>query len=95
MKTSVFRTSGIGETDIWDLAVQKVEPTRGPVIGRGDLEASEIYARRLKIIPDEDQESRHADIIDWPEDRSHRANLAMALAAVASVKKRPPVQSPS
>ena len=95
MKTSVFRTSGLGQAEIWDLAVRKVEPTRGSVIGRGHLEASEVHAKSLQLIPDDDPESLHADIVGWSEDRDHRATIAKELAAIALVEKRPSVQSPS
>lgn len=93
LKTSVFRTSGLGQAEIWDLAVRKVEPTRGPVIGRGHLEASEIHAKGLHLIPDDDPESLHADIAGWSEDRDHRATVAKELAAIALVEKRPRAQN--
>lgn len=83
LRHSVFRVSGLSDQQIWVLAVEKVEPARGHVIGRGDLEVSQIVARRLRVLPDADPVSRHANIVDWPTDRDERATIAKDLAAEA------------
>lgn len=87
LKHSIFRTYDLSEEGIWALAVEKVEPARGKVIGRGNLRISEILENTLRVTPDEDPESRHADIVGWPADRNHRATLAKVLAALASPAK--------
>lgn len=88
LQLSVFRVSGLSDQQIWAVAVEKVEPARGAVIGRGDLTVSQIVARRLKVSPDADPLSRHANIVDWPADRDERATIAKDLAALASPAKR-------
>ncbi len=87
LKLSVFRIFTLSNEEIWALAVEKVEPARGKVIGRGDLRVSGIIENSLRVAPDEDHESRHADIVGWPDDRNHRATLAKVLAALASPAK--------
>jgi hypothetical protein len=87
LKHSVFRTYDLSEEGIWALAVEKVEPARGKVLGRGDLRISEIIENTLRVEPDEDPESRHADIVGWSNDRNHRATIAKVLAALASPAK--------
>jgi hypothetical protein len=87
LKHSVFRIYDLSDEDIWALAVEKVEPARGQVIGRGDLCVSEIIGNSLRVEPDEDPGSRHADIVGWPNDRNHRATIAKVLAALASPAK--------
>ncbi|MEO8324952.1 MAG: hypothetical protein ABI618_03830 [Nitrospirota bacterium] len=84
LKLSVFRIYTLSDEEIWALAVEKVEPARGKVIGRGDLRVSGIIENSLRVPPDEDPESRHADIVGWPDDRNHRATIAKVLAALAS-----------
>jgi hypothetical protein len=37
----------------------------------------------LNVSPDVDPTSRHANIVDWPEDRDERATIAKELAADA------------
>lgn len=90
LKLSIFRVSALSDQEVWALASEKVEPKRGPVIGRADLSVSQIIHRQLKVCPDGDPTSRHADIIGWPEDRGQRGTIAMDLAADAS----PAVQRP-
>jgi hypothetical protein len=87
LKLSVFRIYDLSDEDIWALAVEKVEPARGKVIGRGDLRVSGIIENNLLVEPDEDHGSRHADIVGWPNDRNHRATIAKVLAALASPAK--------
>lgn len=87
LKYSVFRIYDLSEEAIWALAVLKVEPTRGKVIGRGDLSVSRIIENSLLVEPDEDPGSRHADIVGWSHDRNHRATIAKVLAALASPAK--------
>lgn len=87
LKHSVFRTYDLSEEAIWALAVEKVEPARGKVIGRGDLRVSQVIENTLRVDPDEDPESRHADVVGWSNDRTHRATIAKVLAALASPAK--------
>jgi hypothetical protein len=83
LRLSVFLVSNLSDQQIWELAVENVEPARGTVIGRGNLSVSQVVARRLKVSSDVDPTSRHANIIDWPEDRDERATIAKDLAADA------------
>lgn len=89
LEISVFRIYGLPEENIWALAVEKVEPLRGPVIGRGDLTVSTIIEESLGVTPDQDPALRHADIVGWSVDnRDARATIAKALAAKASPAKK-------
>jgi hypothetical protein len=90
LKLSVFRVSSLSDREIWVLAAEKVEPTRGPVIGRGDLSVAQIVENKLKVTPDAVSTSRHADIVEWPDDRNLRATIAKELAALASPAIRRP-----
>ena len=88
LKISVFRIYDLSEESIWALAVEKVEPHRGPVIGRGDLTVAVITQENLQVAPDKDSASRHADIVGWSDDRNARATIAKVLAAKASPFKK-------
>lgn len=92
LKLSVFRVYNFSDGQIWALAAEKVEPARGPVIGRGDLSVAKIIENKLKVMPDKDPASRHADIVEWPDNRDLRATIAKVLAAHASPprKRQPP-----
>lgn len=87
LRLSVFRVDTLFEDQIWAIATEKVEPHRGPVIGRGDLSAAQITENKLKVAPDADATSRHSNVVDWPADRDERATIAKRLAALASPAK--------
>jgi hypothetical protein len=94
LQLSVFRIYNLSEDQIWALAAEKVEPSRGFVLGRGNLSEAQINDNMLIVKRDEDSSSRHADIVAWPNDRDFRATIAKVLAALASPAKRrqlPPV----
>lgn len=88
LEISVFRIYTLSEGQIWALAVEKVEPHRGPVIGRGDLSVDKIIENKLDVVPDMDCASRHANIVGWSQDRDLRATIAMELARLASPAKK-------
>jgi hypothetical protein len=98
LKLSVFRIEGFSDAEVWDLAVQKVEPHRGQIDGRGDLIVSQVLQNKLNLAPDEDETSRHADIVGWPEDHGLRNTIAMRLADLASppiMRRVPPSNAPA
>lgn len=88
LRLSVFRVYELSEQQIWALATEKVEPTRGPVIGRGDVSVAQITECKLTVASDEESTSRHADLVSWPEDRDLRVTIAKELAALASPAKK-------
>jgi hypothetical protein len=95
LKLSVFRIYDLADNDIWNLAVEKVEPYRkeaGTVIGRGDLLVSTVIQENLRVIPDS-APSRHADVCGWPDDRDERVTIAKVLAAKASPPKKRPAET--
>ncbi|MDA0739196.1 MAG: hypothetical protein O3A59_09635 [Nitrospirae bacterium] len=88
-KTSVFRISGLSEQQVWSIAEEKVIPIRNKrLVGRADLLAAVVYNRNLNFSPDVDAASRHADIIEWPDEKEKRRLIAMDLASEAKVIRR-------
>lgn len=78
--TSVFRTSGISDDEIWAIGDREVGKKRGkPVLGRADVPASVVLSKKLQIIPSEPPE-RHANIAAWPDERSQQKLIAIELA---------------
>jgi len=87
-RRSVFRIYGLSEDEIWKLALEKVVPQRPEsLVGRADLLAEIVYRHQLTILPDEDLQSRHADIAGWPQDKDEKMSIAQALAEGARVKR--------
>lgn len=84
-ETSVFRTSGVTNSEIWNIGDREVSIKRGkPILGRADVIASSVLSRELQIIPSEPPE-RHANITDWPNEKSKQKQIAIELAAEANL----------
>ena len=68
-QTSVYRTQGVGENEIWELGdryVTALHPKHWPVLGRADLTAKDVSDADLTIVPHPDPHPRHADMEGWP-----------------------------
>lgn len=82
---SVFRTSGLQESEVWGIADKYL--TR-PVFGRGDIRAAVFVQLGLRISPDEEP-PRHANIVGWPPAKEARILLSIELTNVATTVPRP------
>jgi hypothetical protein len=79
-ETSVFRISSLSANEIWDIGDREVAQKRGlPLLGRADILAFQILSRNLKLIPD-NSSSRHANIVNWPTEKSEQILIAIELA---------------
>jgi hypothetical protein len=86
LKLSVYRTSGMDEAEIWQIAADHIEPKRGKgVIGRANLKAAFVKLKQLEFDPNGVPHRKHADIIGWGDDVTQHRVIAMELAAEAQV----------
>lgn len=83
--TSVFRILDLSDLAIWGIGVEHVKSDTRNIYGRFDFIAEYVYAFKLRFEPDNKPE-RHANIVNWPEDRSAKNSLAQQLAAIATFK---------
>jgi hypothetical protein len=67
---SVFRISGLSESEVWAIGREYVERGGRPIKARADLSAGDVYENNLKVIPDEQGHELHANITPFPIDRS-------------------------
>lgn len=90
LKLSVFRTDKLSEFQIWRIGekrvARKTKPPRN-LHGRADIKALKVVETGLRIIPD-NVPPRHANIIDWPDEKSEIIEIALELAANASLELR-------
>lgn len=84
-RLSVFRTTGLAESDVWQLGNEYVAPARGkPLLARADLNSLTVYEEDLTVVATLTPHPRHADITGW--DMSTRTRLqAMKLAAASKL----------
>ena len=82
-ETSVFRTSGITNNEIWEIGDCEVSIKRGkPILGRADIGTINVISKDLEVVPREPP-LRHANIIGWPDERSKQKIIAIELASEA------------
>jgi len=94
--TSVYRVESLPETRIWQLAEKFVTALRADkkrVLARADIKAKTAFHQDLAIQPDRLPHPRHANIINWPTDRSAQKAKALELAKNAKLRVRPEAAS--
>jgi len=85
-KLSVFQIRDLAENRIWEMGESSVaKPTNRTLYGRGDITLSAVHKNGLRVDPDNNP-TRHADIVGWPEEKSEQKLLAMELAEDASLR---------
>lgn len=81
--TSLFRTDGLPQEGIWNLGRGIAEPQQLTLHGRGDLVVAAIVAPLS--IREDDEPSRHVELLDWPDDKHRQKIIAMHLANAAAL----------
>lgn len=86
-ETSVYRTENLNDDEIFEIGRVFVAERRSkPLRGRADIQASHVFDQNLEILPQPEVHRRHCSIVDWPEDKSKIRQIAVVLAAKASLK---------
>ena len=84
-ETSVYRTSGLPNDKIWDLA-----SPRGALkcLARAELHVSEVNQIGLDVVPEPSVHERHANIVGWSTDEPDRLQKRAELALQARLHLR-------
>jgi hypothetical protein len=88
-ETSLFRTDGLDENNIWLLGQEQLGRRLSAgrhIHGRGDIRAQEIYAVALRVEPEISLHPLHANIVNWPSDEPRRLFLAAEIARKATLQ---------
>jgi hypothetical protein len=84
-ETSVFRTGGLAEPEIWAIG-QGISTQRGQQLhARGDLLTGDVLSLSLTVEPSEPP-PRHANITGWPHEKDLIKLRAMELAEKATLR---------
>ena len=90
---SVFRTSGLSESDVW-LIGKTVGTERNKTLhGRAEIVTLDVTKNNLDVNPDNNP-PHHANVVGWPQEKLRQRLIAQILASRA-VFKLPPVQRPN
>ena len=85
-ETSVYRITDINNTEINEIGHSFVaDKLKQPLKGRAEIIVSNILEKKLKVEPDPNPHPRHANIIDWPEDRAKHRLIAIQLSEEAEL----------
>jgi hypothetical protein len=85
LETSVFRTLGLEEEEIWTIGEHHVAQATGHTLhGRGQVLAQVPRRLGLNVRPD-NQPERHAAIVGWPAEKDRQQMLAIELAEEATL----------
>lgn len=91
MRLSVFLIKDLTESRIWEIGqkkvVNKIIPRKN-LYGRANIKALDVFETGLEIQPD-NIPPRHAEIVDWPDEKSKRKEIALELAEKALLILRP------
>jgi len=80
-ETSIYRTTGITDSEIYKIGQKYVREKIGRSIkGHAEIVTSEIIKHELAVKADPSPHPRHANIIDWPEDKTKQRIIAVELA---------------
>jgi hypothetical protein len=87
---SVCRILGLTDDYIWDWGTRHVISGMpdNTLYGRADFKASVAFENRLRVIPDEPP-PRHAIVKGWPGEKDAQKDIAVDLAAKATLVLNP------
>ena len=94
LKLSVFLVEGLVSSEIATIgeSVVKAHPQAQRLYGWGEINESEVLTAGLTMDYD-DNPTRHANIIDWPQDKAQRLQIQQILASSATGHPlSPPIQ---
>ena len=82
-EASVYRTSNLSNLEIWGIGIEYVEKKRKDkkkLQARADIVVSHVLATGLHVTPDRKPHKRHANLTNWPSEKSEQMLIAMELA---------------
>lgn len=89
-QVSVYRTSSIDESTIWQIGSRHVaEPMGKKLYARGDVGALVIFDKRLNVVAAPSPHKLHANIMGWPSGKDEQKMLAVELANAAALRTTP------
>lgn len=85
-KTPVYRIINLVHPEIFEIGqIFVAEKMNKQLLGRADIKAIKIIEKNLSVISDPDPHPRHANILDWPDEREKYRLIAVELADEAEL----------
>ena len=86
--TSVYRTTGCSERRVWllgELFVERKRADRRKILARADVSSDLVFREGLHIRPRLRPHPRHAEIMNWPDEKARQKYKSLAIAQAASL----------
>lgn len=88
---SVTRHFGLTDEELWGIGNDIAEIREKTLYGRGDLQAAIVERQKLQVLADPLPENRnHANITNWPPEKSLQKIVAQELSIAAGNARKPP-----
>jgi len=84
-ETSVFRVSTITLDETWEIGEMVADQRGKTLYGKADVGVAVIENTGLRVEPDTRPHPLHANIIDWPTEKSEQKLMAMKIADEAAL----------
>lgn len=85
-EVSVYRTKDLTCQQINEIGhLHVAEIQNKKLLGRAEIVTSSILKQDLKVEPEPRPHPRHANIVEWPADKSEHKMIAIELAAEAQL----------
>jgi hypothetical protein len=84
LKLSVFRIKELSEQDVLEIGKKVGKVSDRKLVGHANLAVKEFEKRDLQIQAD-NKPIRHANVINWPDEKAQRLILAQELADIAKL----------
>jgi hypothetical protein len=89
-ETSVYRTSSLTDTEVWDIGREHVaKPSGRTLYARGDTTAAVMLNNGLTVTPETTPHPLHANIANWPPEKHEQKMLAVQIANEAMLVMPP------
>lgn len=87
---SVYRTSELSNDEIWEIGQKYVAiPTNRTLYAKAESTAKVIRNKGLNVVADTAPHPCHANIVDWPSERSEQKKLAIKISREAILAVHP------
>ena len=84
LELSVTRQRELSENEIWTIGKSIAQKREKALAGRADIQAEVFFSMNLNVVPDPLPDNKnHANVTEWPREKSEQKSLAQEIAAAA------------
>lgn len=90
---SVTRHIDLTETELWNIGRRVGQQREKPLLGRADVQAFSLERHRLRVVAAPVAGNpNHANVTDWPTEKSAQKAIAQEIAAAVGTARKAPTE---